>query len=67
MYVVDLQYFDGGGRLLGTGHLLSPGKDPRALVEYVRKQDTQEFCGLKPAFIHACPETGEPVLIRLGG
>lgn len=67
MYIVRLQYFDNSGRFLGGGQMLSPGKSSNALREYVKAQDTKEFCGFKPAFIYARPETGEPILVHLGG
>ena len=67
MYIVRLQYFDNGGHYLGCGEMLSPGKESNALREFVKEQDTREFCGFKPAYIYAAPETGEPVLVNLGG
>ena len=67
MYVVRLQYFDNGGHFLGDGQMLSPGKSPNALREFVKAQDTRELCGFRPAFIYARPETGDPVLVNLGG
>lgn len=67
MYIVRLQYFDVSGQFLGVGDLLSPGKDPSALKEYIKTQDTRKFCGFRPAYIYAKPETGEPVLVNLGG
>lgn len=67
MYIVSLKYFDSSGHFLGDGEMLSPGKSQRALMEYVKEQDSREFCGFRPAYIYACPETGSPVLIKVGG
>lgn len=67
MYIVTLQYFGSNGLLLGEGSTLSPGKDPVALREFVKTYDTRQFCGFTPAYIYALPETGEPVLVKLGG
>lgn len=64
MYLVDLQYFNRDGRYLGSGSMLSPGKEPSAVAAAVKSMDTQRICGIKPTYIYAVPETGIPVLIR---
>lgn len=67
MYLVELQYFDKAGYHLGGGSVLSPGADARALAEFIKTQDLRRFCGFSPAYIHATPEVGDPVLVKLEG
>ena len=67
MYIVSLHYFDSSGHCLGDGSMLAPGTDPHALREYIKAQDSRTFCGFSPAYIYALPESGEPVLVKLGG
>lgn len=67
MYVVSLQYFNHNGQLLGEGHTISPGTNPRALREFIKSGDTRRFCGFTPSYIHATPEGGSPVLVIMGG
>ena len=51
MYIVSLKYFDSSGHFLGDGEMLSPGKSQRALMEYVREQDSREFCEIGRAHV----------------
>jgi hypothetical protein len=67
VYLVKLQHFNGAGHLLGEETICTPGKEPSALRDYIRNRTGLEFCGFKPAYTYAAPETGEAVLVKIGG
>ena len=67
MYLVNLQFFDRNGLYMGEGAVYAPGKNNRALKDLIKSVNIKEFCGLNPADVHASPETGSPVLVRMEG
>ena len=67
MYIVKLDYFDQAGLFLGTESILSPGKNQRALIGYIKEYGARSYCGMAASYVYAKPETGDPVMVKFGG
>lgn len=65
MYIVELEFFNQYGRCLGNSSVLAPGSNSDALSEFIRDFVRNTFLGTNPAYIHAAPEAGDPILVRM--